>query len=220
MLEAPSERGPVLIEDDVEFLIFPVPHAPHYGAGCGRDDRQRDEERSGQAEADRQSHRDQKFLDVSVREYHRHENADRRHGRGNDRRADLFCSLHRGSGRVDAQRPQPENILHDDYGVVHEHAYAQGQTRESHDIDRKPGEVHQYQREEHRKRDAYRHDERRPHISQEQSENYDGQYRSYEHAFQQVADYQRDVFSLVYQIHVREVRIFSRELVEIRRAFL
>ncbi len=142
-----DEVGPVV--DDQGALGV----ALHVGSGQRRVGREGDDQRGGEGDADGDRQDRHEVADDAGPEEQRHESADRRQGRVEDRPADLpGADLGGLEGRFALLHVAVDVVDHDDR-VVDQHADRQHQREQHHHVERHAGELHDDERQQHRERD-------------------------------------------------------------------
>jgi len=131
-----------------------------------------------------------------------HDGQEHRHGgqgARRHRRAHLAGALHHGAGQGQALLTPPGDGLEHDDGVVHQHADAQGQPTEGHEVQGHVELVEQDERRDHREGNRHGDDEGRAHVAQEQVQHDHGQQAADERGVTHLADGLGDEHRLVEQ---------------------
>ena len=199
MTQAPAQALSVGFLDPVHKSVLFGRDPPQDGGSGGRYHGHGDHKGGQQAEGDRQGHGDQQFSDRAAGKDHGQEYAYRSQGRGDDRARDLFCALDRGPGRRQASASETEDILHNDDGVIDQHAYAQRKAGQGHHVQGQAREIHQDDREQYRQGDTDAYHDGRTEIPQEQGQDDDGQQGADGHALHNIRDDHGDIGTLVHQ---------------------
>ena len=218
MSKAPFKGPAVFCQNPVEQTLLLLPaRAQNHACGGGHDGHGC-HQGSGQAVSDGHGHRDQQFTHGAGREDHRYKDTDRGECRCDDRIRNLFCALDGRTGRCDAALAQADDVFHDDDGIVHQHADAEREAGQRHDVQREVREIHQNQRKQNRERDADADHDRRTDVPQEQCQNQNRQQCAEQHAGQNILYDQGDVGALVHHRDNVQVLVVRHPLFNRRAA--
>ena len=147
----------------------PQPRAEH------GDDHQGDEERGEQRKGHGPRLLTEEFPGGPVQVHDGQEDHDGGQGGAGDGPAHLAGPLHRGLGRGCARFEMAGDVLHHHDGIVHQHARAQGQPAQGHDVEREVVEVHQVEGGDDGDRDGQADHGGDPDPAQEHVEHHHGQ---------------------------------------------
>ena len=159
---------------------------------------QRHDQRGQQAEGDSQRHIGEQFAHHAGGEDHRQKYADGGQGRGDDGTRNLPGTLNRSPRGRYAAPAQTVDVLDDNDRVIHQHADAQRQARQTEDIEGDAGEIHHHDGKQHAQRHRDGDDQRWAQVLQEQCQHQNGQHGAFHQVGQHALDDHADVVALVH----------------------
>ena len=180
------------------------------------DERQRRQQARAEGIGDRERHIHEEPAGQSLDKDDREKDADRRQGGRDDRARHLPCAAER---RLDGRKPfaaQAVDVLDHDDRVIHQHADANGESRQREHVEADAAEIHQHDRKNHADGDGHRDDHRRLDVAQKQQQDDDRQRRAHQEVLQDAVDDQADVVALAVDHGEMQPVVF---LFERRRGF-
>ena len=153
--------------------------------GQHRNHRQRQNQRAGQGENNRECDRHEKLSFEVLQRQQRQENRDDDENAGGDRQGDFaHRAIHqmqaRQFSRARIMRQALHDIFHYHHGGIDQHADRNRQTAQAHQVRRHAESAHQNESDQRGQRQHQGHRQRRAHIAEEQAEQDHHQDRGFE----------------------------------------
>ena len=150
--QAEAQGFLVAVQQLVKQRVLDLFLGAQYGGTRAGHHGQRHDQRGQQAEGDSQCHIGEQFAHHAGGEDHRQKYADGGQGRGDDGTRNLPGALNRSSRGRYAAPAQTVDVLDDNDRVIHQHADAQRQARQTEDIEGDAGEIHHHDGKQHAQR--------------------------------------------------------------------